>query len=125
MTEKTIYSVLGLTFPLWVGCYGQADYFKQMGLDVFDDVIDHSYQYLPSLFERCFYSVYLNLEILQNYNLAKNLREKNIDRLCNNRKLVLQDNLLKKHTDNVLKTWPEDLQQIIVPYWNQFRKSIV
>ena len=42
-TEKTLNSVLGHTFPSWIGGYKQAEGWKNLGFDTFDDIIDHKY----------------------------------------------------------------------------------
>ena len=62
-TEKTLYALMALNFPLFIGGYGHADQLTRMGFDVFDDIIDHSYQYKETLFERCYYAFYNNLEL--------------------------------------------------------------
>jgi hypothetical protein len=37
-TEKSLMPVLSINFPLWFGGYQQAEFFKDLGFDVFDDV---------------------------------------------------------------------------------------
>ena len=93
-SEKTIYAMLGLNFPLWVGGgIGQADTWKSVGFDVFDDVIDHSYQYHKDPVERSFYAVHDNLQILYDVGLASTLREKYLSRLVANQQLCYGENL--------------------------------
>jgi hypothetical protein len=88
-SEKTLYGILGLNFQIWPGNYGQAQKAKEMGIDIFDDIIDHSYQYEKTVFERCYYALTRNLEILTDLALAKKLRTDNIDRLIDNRTYCL------------------------------------
>lgn len=109
-TEKTVYSVLGMTFPLWVGggCY-QAREWKKIGFDTFDDVIDHSYQSYNTLIERCYYAFAQNLEILSNIDKAKELRLIHKDRLLKNRELMMQ-NQLQKFIAKEIENYPEDLK---------------
>lgn len=113
-TEKTSYAILGLTFPIWVGGYNQAQGLKQLGFDVFEDIIDHSYQSYPTLIERCYYAIANNLEILSNKSLAHELRTKNINRLKANRDLLLGD-----HTEienlKIAKNWPTELFEKWLP----------
>jgi len=109
-TEKTAFSLLALTFPIWVGGFNAASEWKKKGFDVFEDVIDHSYENMPTLLERCFYAVYLNLEILTNIELASDLRNKHMDRLIKNRDMLTSENL-KNYNRKVISTWPDDLQQ--------------
>jgi len=92
-TEKTVYAMLGLTFPLWIGGYAQADTWKRVGFDTFDDIIDHSYQYKDTLIERCYYAINNNLKILTDVAYASDLRSANLDRLLKNRTLILSDHL--------------------------------
>lgn len=120
-TEKTIFAIMGLTFPIFVGGYGNADYLKQVGLDTFDDIIDHSYQFLPTLPERCFYALNNNMHILSDLNLAKQLRQTNLDRLLKNRDL-LYDHILTRHAYSVVDTWPEPLKSTIKPYFEFIQK---
>ena len=120
-TEKTIFAIMGLTFPIFVGGYGNADYLKQVGLDTFDDIIDHSYQFLPTLLERCFYAFKNNLHILSDLNLAKQLRQTHLDRLLKNRDL-LYDHILTKHAYSVVDTWPEPLKSTIKSYFEFIQK---
>lgn len=93
ITEKTLYAFFGLTFPLWIGNYAQAHAIEQIGLDVFNDVINHDYQWYPTLIERCYWAVELNKKILSDLGLAKRTREKHFDRLLSNRQFLLSDGL--------------------------------
>lgn len=120
-TEKTIFSIMGLTFPIFVGGYGNADYLKKVGLDTFDDIIDHSYQFMPTLAERCYYAFKNNLNILSDLTLAKKLRQENLDRLLKNRDL-LYDHVLIDHVYQVVDNWPEHLKSVIKPYFEFVQK---
>jgi hypothetical protein len=109
-SEKTAFSVLALTFPIWVGGYNMASEWKKKGFDIFEDIIDHSYESMPTLLERCFYAFYLNLNILTNVNLAAELRSKYMDRLVKNRDMLTSENF-KKYNRKIINTWPANLQQ--------------
>lgn len=119
-SEKTLYSVLGLTFPLWVGGYRQADEWRACGFDVFDDVIDHSYQYRETLVERCWWALKSNQALLQDLKLLKDLRKKHMARLIDNRARILSDHL-RIHNNQVIATWPVEIQQSISPILSAFR----
>ena len=84
-TEKTLMPILSLTFPLWFGGYQQAQHFKELGFDIFDDVIDHSYQHRENYVERCYYALADNIELLSNLELATCLRNQHLTRLIQNR----------------------------------------
>lgn len=106
-TEKTIYAMLGLTFPIWVGGFGQAKVWSSFGFDIFDDIIDHSYQFKATLIERCWYALELNKKILKDFKLAKQLRESRADRLMANRDLVLSDRLFD-YSQQVIDDMPAE-----------------
>lgn len=93
LTEKTGYSVLGCTFPIWVGGFNQAQQWKSFGFDIFEDIIDHSYEQYPTLIERCYYAFKKNLHILTDLEMAKKLRLENMNRLLNNRELLINNHL--------------------------------
>jgi hypothetical protein len=89
-TEKSMYPVLGLNLPIWVGGKYQASEFEKFGFDVFNDIIDHSYQYCDTLIERCYRAIADNRDILSNLDLATEVRSKVMPRLLKNRQLMLQ-----------------------------------
>ena len=88
-TEKTIYAIHGLTFPLWIGGYKQAETWAAKGFDVFDDVVNHDYQYCDTLLERCTRAFADNLKILTDLDFAREQKIKHLDRLRKNRELLV------------------------------------
>jgi hypothetical protein len=88
-TEKTGFAVMGLTFPIWVGSYKQAEQAERMGFDIFADVINHDYQHCATMFERCYRAVADNLCILTDLALAQRLKQQHYTRLVNNRNYLL------------------------------------
>lgn len=121
-TEKTIYAVLGLTFPIWVGGVEQAKTWADIGFDTFDDIIDHSYQSYDTLIERCYYAFANNLHLLSNIDKLRDLRLQNKQRLLKNRELLL-NNKLGQYIDEQVATLPVDLQQIMPDVLNHFRSA--
>jgi hypothetical protein len=65
VTEKTLMAIWGGTLPVWVGGWRCASYMRDQGFDVFDDVVDHSYESLPDPEQRVRAAVELNLDLLQ------------------------------------------------------------
>ena len=112
ITEKTLFAVLAHTFPIWVGGYGQADAWKNTGFDVFDDIIDHSYQYQDTLVQRCYLAIKNNLKILTDIEYAQNLRQQNQDRLLANQENLIKN--LKNFNINTIKTFPAHVQAILM-----------
>lgn len=111
-TEKTLFPMLALNFPIWVGGYCNAEMWQKMGFDIFEDVIDHSYQHYDTLIERCVYAVKNNLHILTNFNSAQSLRKKHYDRLLENRRLILS-NTLENYRDNLIESANEEHKQYL------------
>lgn len=111
-TEKILFATLGLTFPIWIGGYGQADAFSEMGFDSFNDIINHDYQYCDSLLERCYRAFDDNFEILSNLEAAKEARNNNFDRLIKNRELFFSDRL-RNYTDEKISRFDRSVQKIM------------
>lgn len=109
LTEKTCYAFFSLTFPIWIGNWGQADAVAQIGLDVFPDVIDHSYQWYPTLIERCYWAFELNKRLLSDLKYAAKLRKLHLDRLLCNRTFLLNDGL-GDYCAKQIAAYPEDLR---------------
>lgn len=120
-TEKTLYAVLGLTFPLWVGGYRQADEWKKIGFDAFDDVINHDYQHYTTLIERCWWAIKLNSGILYDIDALRALRKKHLDRLISSRENMLFGDHFYTYNNQVMSSWPKELQQSIEPIVSHFR----
>ena len=115
-TEKTVYAALGNNFPIWVGGYGQAEHWQSFGFDIFDDVIDHSYQYRDTLIERCWYAIWLNLDLLNDLDKAKKLREIHWKRLNSNREKILTgqlDSYNQQKADNMPGSYRHHVQRVI------------
>lgn len=123
-SEKTAYAVLGQTFPLWIGGYRQADEWKTMGFDVFDDVIDHSYQYRDTLIERCWHAFADNLGILTDKHHADQLRKKHKTRLRHNFDLLVGGQVALSELAKIAR-WPSDLRKLAMHIINnQFPRLI-
>lgn len=70
VTEKTIMAVYAGTLPIWVGGWRIPDCMKSLGFDIFEDLVDHSYQNLSDPFERCRQAVLKNFDLLNNFEIA-------------------------------------------------------
>lgn len=98
MTEKSIMAIYSGHFMIWVGGWRSAETAKKMGFDVFEDIIDHSYQYLEDPAERCVEAVLRNMELLNDVKLQQELRGKMSVRLNQNLSLIRDIDLIKKIT---------------------------
>jgi hypothetical protein len=121
-TEKTLFSVLGLTFPIWVGGHSQAREWSRLGFDIFDDIIDHSYQDYNTLIERCYYAIANNVDLLSDKTRLTQLRLDNKDRLLKNRDLLLT-NHLETFVNQEVAQYPTDLQEIMPEILKYFRRQ--
>lgn len=121
-TEKTMYAVLGLTFPIWIGGYEQAKEFSRMGFDIFDDIVDHSYQSHGTVIERCYYAIERNLDLLSNLDKLRDLRLQNKNRLIKNRE-VLTKGHLRQYIDQQIAALPADLLPLMPQILKYFKRQ--
>ena len=91
LTEKTIMCIYGGTLPIWIGGWRCADALAQFGFDIFDDIIDHSYQSLDDPYDRCYKAIELNLKLLKDFDKCRTIVEDNYSRLMYNLKLLQSD----------------------------------
>ena len=112
-TEKTVMAVYGGTFPIWVGGWRLADHFSSLGFDVFDDIIDHSYQTMSDPWDRCYYAVQRNLELLRNVDMGRELIQRNQARLAHNVQLC-QDNVFQKYCMEKSQQQPPEVRQAVL-----------
>jgi hypothetical protein len=112
MTEKTSKPFVWYQVPIFLGPVGTLPLIREVGYDVFDDIIDHSYQNCETLIERCYWAMERNRHILDDLSVATKLRLQNQDRLIANRNLLL-DNQLGKFIDKRVMEFPSDLQQVM------------
>ena len=88
LTEKTIMSIYSGTLPIWAGGWRCADALRQFGFDVFDDIVDHSYQNMQDPFDRCYYAIQRNLHLLQDFDRARDFVQNNRARFESNLQLL-------------------------------------
>ena len=95
-TEKTIMAFYGGTLPIWVGGWKLATYARSIGFDIFDDIIDHSYEMFDDPWDRCFNAIKLNLDLLKDFDRVKNFIGQNQMRLKHNIDLIETNPFLTK-----------------------------
>lgn len=71
LTEKTMNSIYGCNFPIMIAGAGAVAHLREIGFDLFDDLIDHSYDHIENPFDRIVHAVDQNLNMLTNADLAK------------------------------------------------------
>lgn len=84
LTEKTLNSIYGCNFPIIISGQGAVKLLREMGMDVFDDIIDHSYDEINDPILRMHQAIALNKSLLTNGSLVKDLWCKNRQRFINN-----------------------------------------
>lgn len=84
ITEKTAHCFYGCNFPIILGGPGIVRHLKEIGFDMFDDIIDHSYDLIANPFDRIAAAIDNNIGILTDVELVKQLWKKNKQRFVNN-----------------------------------------
>jgi hypothetical protein len=71
LTEKTLNSIYGLNFPILLSGQGAVKLLRNMGMDMFDDVIDHSYDQCENPIDRLYLALERNTKVLTNIEYVK------------------------------------------------------
>ena len=99
ITEKTVMAVYAGTLPIWAGGWRLPDAMRDLGFDVFDDIVDHSYSTLADPVARLDQALIKNQRLLTNFDLVRDFIAANQSRLQHNVDLVEQNvflDLVKK-----------------------------
>jgi len=88
VTEKTFMAMYGGTVPIWTGGWRIASYLKNIGFDIFEDVIDHSYQTLSNPTDRTEQAVLRNLHLLKDFTAMQKFFIDNQNRFQHNVNLL-------------------------------------
>lgn len=84
ITEKTANCIYGCSFPIWISSPGIVKFLRDLGLDVFDDIIDHSYDAELHPIQRMHTAISKNIHLLTDIKLIKQLWINNKDRFSKN-----------------------------------------
>jgi hypothetical protein len=115
---KSIFTVMAHTIPIWIGARGAADQWRNMGFDVFDDIVNHEYQYAPTEFQRCWQAVYLNQHLLQDASRLRELKAQLEPRFNHNHSLLHQDVLGMRWYLN-FSDWPQSQK---IDFWQKINR---
>jgi hypothetical protein len=91
ITEKTVMAMYAGTLPIWIGGWRLPDAMRDLGFDVFDDIVDHSYSTLEDPAVRLDQALLLNRHLLTDLNCAQNFLQHNQHRLQYNVDLLEQN----------------------------------
>ena len=70
-TEKTAHAFYGCNFPIILTGCGAIEHLRSIGLDMFDDVIDHGYDVIQNPFDRIVTAIESNRRLLTDTEYAK------------------------------------------------------
>jgi len=99
ITEKTVMAMYAGTLPVWVGGWRLPDAMRDLGFDVFDDIVDHSYSTLVDPVARLDQALIKNQRLLTDFDLVRDFIAANQSRLQHNVDLLEQNvflDLVKK-----------------------------
>jgi hypothetical protein len=71
LTEKTAHSFFGCNFPILLSGRGAVAHLRDIGFDMFDDVVDHSYDNLSDPFDRIITAIDSNKRLLEDTDYVK------------------------------------------------------
>ena len=103
ITEKTLHFIYGCNFPIMLSSPGTVHFLRSMGIDMFDDVIDHSYDIIEDPALRINSAIDLNLDILTSSNVIE-LWKENKYRIDKNIAFVKEGKLKDFYTDRFWNT---------------------
>lgn len=84
LTEKTLNSIYGCNFPILLCGCGSVALLRSIGFDMFDDIVDHSYDTIENPIDRLYTAVTNNLELLTNNDKTKTIWQENKHRFLKN-----------------------------------------
>lgn len=102
--EKEIQAVYGMNFPIFIGSKGTAKMFKNdWGMDIFDDIVNHSYDEIDDPTKRLICAIESNLHLLNESVNLEELWKKNehrFDANCDRMDLLLYDMNFQREFDH-------------------------
>lgn len=69
--EKYINSICARNFPVIIGSTGTVAFYRESGLDLFDDIVDHSYDLIENPISRLAKAIELNRHLLVDFDNTK------------------------------------------------------
>jgi hypothetical protein len=107
ISEKTLNSIYGYNLPIILAAPGTIEHLRQFGFDMFDDVIDHSYDAIINPLERICSAIDSNSKLLSDKSYAWQMWEKCLSRLDAN------------HTwaqNSIYQTWLDNFKSELIVY---------
>jgi hypothetical protein len=113
-SEKEIQWVYGRNFLIYLGSPRSIQWFRKWGFDVFDDVVDHSYDLIEDPSERILRAIDDNIHLLDGSTDLDKLWEDREERF--NQNCVVADNIQEKLDNECKKQILERLDEYSIPY---------
>lgn len=88
ITEKTLNSIYACNIPIFIGGVGIVEHLRNIGFDMFDDIVDHSYDNIGDPILRIHHAIKDNLRLLSDTSYVKETWIKCQDRLAANVELA-------------------------------------
>lgn len=101
ITEKTLNSVYGCNFPIWLSSAGTVKFLRDLGIDVFDDIVDHSYDKIIDPSERVYRAISDNLNLISDVEKTKNTWIENKSRFEKN-VVFVKEKMYNKFSERAL-----------------------
>jgi hypothetical protein len=106
ITEKTMHFIYGCNFPIMISSPGTVDFLRNMGIDMFDDIVNHSYDTITDPAERINAAIDLNLDILTSPNMLERWKQHKY-RMDQNIAFVKEGKLREYYSDRFWNTLKE------------------
>lgn len=81
ITEKYQQTIFGYVLPIMIGNAGTVAYLRSQGFDMYDDVVDHSYDSIEDPIQRLFSAIDLNRQLLTDRQFAQEQWRKMLPRM--------------------------------------------
>ena len=118
-TEKTSFAIAGLTFPIWLNCAGMPDLWKSYGFDIFEDVINHDYQYETNFVKRYYQAISDNLHILTDKGVACMAKDRHLSRLIANRNILFESQQLEQQVTKQIDVMDHNVRPLAQAWFNE------
>jgi hypothetical protein len=110
LTEKTLHSIYGRCFPILISSPGIVKFLREIGMDVFDDIVDHSYDLIDNPVDRIYSAITKNIGLLTNNNRTKQLWQDNEHRFIKNIDFA-KTTMYNFYTDRTIKKFHDAIER--------------
>jgi len=103
LTEKTMHGFYACNFPILLSGQGAVGHLRDIGFDMFDDIIDHSYDLISNPIDRIVQAVDQNRDLLTDAQQVKKLWVDNQERFHKN--IHVANHITDYYTHRAKKLW--------------------